>query len=231
MLHGKIPVSIKSRYRLSSDAAGLLTNHRFRLSQTGLRAKPPQGDIYMIDRSTRVCPAENAGSLDTKLRRWFQNPRRILSPYIAEGMTAVDLGCGPGFFTIDMALLAGRSGRVIAVDLQEGMLEKVREKITGTELEERITLHKCRQESVGLDEKIDFLLAFYIIHEVPGKEALFKEISSLLRQGGKMLIVEPPFHVSETAFKKTLDFAEKAGLRLLRRPRMLLQKTAVMEKS
>ena len=184
----------------------------------------------MTDKSTRVCPVEKAGSLDTRIRRWFQNPRRILSPFIREGMTAVDLGCGPGFFTLDMVLLAGRSGRVIAVDLQEGMLEKVREKITGTELEERITLHKCRQETIGLDEKIDFLLAFYLIHEVPDKEGLFREISSLLKPGGKMLIVEPPFHVSETAFKKTLDSAEKAGLRLLRRPKMFLQKTAVMEK-
>jgi len=185
----------------------------------------------MTDRSTRVCPVEKAGSLDTKIRRWFQNPGKILSPFVTEGMTAVDLGCGPGFFTIDMAMLAGKSGRVIAVDLQEGMLEKLREKITGTELEGRITLHKCRQDSIGLDEKIDFLLAFYLIHEVPEKDGLFREISSILRPGGTMLIVEPPFHVSETAFKTTLQSAEKAGLRLLRRPKMLLQKTAVMEKA
>ncbi|MBN2184950.1 MAG: class I SAM-dependent methyltransferase [Candidatus Krumholzibacteriota bacterium] len=185
----------------------------------------------MTDRSTRVCPVEKAGSLDTRIRRWFQNPRRILSPYIREGMTVIDLGCGPGFFTMDMALLAGRSGRVIAADLQEGMLEKVREKISGTEIEERITLHKCRQESIGLDEKVDFLLAFYLIHEVPEKDRLFREISSLLRPGGTILIVEPPMHVSEAAFKMTLESAEKAGLRLIRRPKMLLQKTAVMEKT
>ena len=104
----------------------------------------------MAGRKTRVCPVERAGSLDTKIRRIFQNPRRILSPFVSEGMTAVDLGCGPGFFTIDMALLAGRSGRVIAVDLQEGMLEKLREKIAGTELEERITLHRCEQQSIRL---------------------------------------------------------------------------------
>jgi ubiquinone/menaquinone biosynthesis C-methylase UbiE len=185
----------------------------------------------MAGRSTRVCPVERAGSLDTKLRRWFQNPRKILSPFVTEGMTAVDLGCGPGFFTIDMALLAGSSGRVIAVDLQKGMLDKLREKIAGTEIEERITLHKCRQESIGLDEKVDFLLAFYLIHEVPEKEGLFRDISSLLKPDGTVLIVEPPFHVSEAAFKKTLGSAEKAGLRLTGRPKIFLQKTAVMGKS
>ena len=185
----------------------------------------------MSDKAGRVCPVERAGSLDNIFRRWLQNPQKILGPYLEEGMTVVDIGCGPGFFSIEMAQMVGKTGRVIAVDLQEGMLEKVREKITGTELEERITLHKCRQESIGLDEKIDFLLAFYLIHEVPEKEGLFHEISSLLKPKGKMLIVEPPFHVSETAFKTTLESAEKAGLRLLRRPKMLLQKTAVMEKS
>ena len=184
----------------------------------------------MADRKTRVCPVEKAGSLDTKLRRIFQNPRRILSPFVSEGMTAVDLGCGPGFFTIDMALLAGRSGRVIAVDLQDGMLERLREKIAGTQLGERITLHRCEQQRIGLDEEIDFLLAFYLVHEVPDKDRLFREISSLLKRGGTTLIVEPPFHVSEAAFRKTLESAENAGLKLLSRPRMLLQKTAVMEK-
>ncbi len=40
-------------------------------------------------------------------------------------------GCGPGFFTLDMADMAGETGRVIACDLQEGMLHKVRDKVQG----------------------------------------------------------------------------------------------------
>ena len=44
-------------------------------------------------------------------------------------MTVLDVGCGPGFFTLDMARLVGPSGRVIAADLQEGMLEKLGQKI------------------------------------------------------------------------------------------------------
>lgn len=83
---------------------------------------------------TRVCPVEMAGSLDNRIRRWVQDPQKILAPYIAEGMTVLDLGCGPGFFSIDMAQMVGKSGRVIAADLQEGMLQKLRDKIQGTEL-------------------------------------------------------------------------------------------------
>jgi ubiquinone/menaquinone biosynthesis C-methylase UbiE len=69
-----------------------------------------------------VCPVERAGSLDSKIRRWLQNPQKILVPYVREEMTVLDIGCGPGLFSVEMARMVGKSGRVIAVDLQEGML-------------------------------------------------------------------------------------------------------------
>lgn len=94
------------------------------------------------DHDNHVCPVENAGVLDHSLRRLIQNPHKILKPYIKSGMTVVDLGCGPGFFTIEMAKLLNRSGTVIAADLQEGMLEKVRQKIYRTTLEQRVKLHQ-----------------------------------------------------------------------------------------
>ena len=83
----------------------------------------------MSNRNNRVCPVERAGSLDNRVRKWLQNPKKILEPYITEGMIVLDVGCGPGFFSIDMAQMVGNSGRVIASDLQEGMLQKVRNKI------------------------------------------------------------------------------------------------------
>ena len=61
-------------------------------------------------RKAHTCPVEMAGSLDFRLRRQFQNPQKILAPYIREGMTALDMGCGPGFFSIDMAQMVGKSG-------------------------------------------------------------------------------------------------------------------------
>lgn len=88
----------------------------------------------------RICPVERAGRLDNRFRKWIQNPRKILSPYIEKGMTVLDIGCGPGFFSIEMAHLVGGSGRVIALDLQEGMLQKLNKKIQGTEIAGRITL-------------------------------------------------------------------------------------------
>ena len=184
----------------------------------------------MSDGSKRVCPVERAGSLDSRIRRWVQDPQKILGPYIEEGMTVLDLGCGPGFFSIDMAQMVGESGRVIASDLQEEMLQMVRDKIQGTELEARITLHRCEENKIGVSENVDFVLAFYIFHEVPNQDGFLEEITAILNPNGQVLIVEPPFRVSKAAFEETLLKAGDAGFSVVDRPKVLFSKAAVLKK-
>jgi len=185
----------------------------------------------MSKRNSRVCPVRRAGSLDSRIRRWIQDPRRILGPYIEEGMTVLDMGCGPGFFSSDMARMVGESGQVIATDLQEGMLQKLRKKIQGTELEKRIILHKCEGDEIGVSEDVDFVLAFYMVHEVPDQEKLFNEIKSILKPNGQVFIVEPPFHVSKAAFEQTVRLAQNVGFTPVERPKVFMGKTVILKKS
>jgi len=184
----------------------------------------------MGDGMNCICPVALAGSLDNRLRRWVQNPRKILGPYIKEGMTVLDLGCGPGYFSIDIAQMVGKSGRVIAADLQEGMLQKLRDKIQGTELEQRITLHQCKAGRIGLSEQVDFILAFYMVHEIPNQGALFKEMGALLKPDGRLFVVEPPFHVSKTGFEETITKARTAGFKPVQRPKVFLSKTIILKR-
>jgi len=184
----------------------------------------------MKDRRNRICPVEKAGSLDTTFRRILQNPGKILEPYIKEGMTVLDFGCGPGYFTIDMAKMVGKTGQVFAVDLQEGMIQKLKDKIQGTELEKRIILHKSEIGKMGLSEMVEFVLAFYVLHEISNQESLFKELLSILKPNGKVLIVEPPFHVSKAAFTKTVKRAKDAGFITEKGPRIILSKTVILKK-
>ena len=158
-----------------------------------------------------VCPVELAGGLDNGLRRFLQNPHRILAPYIRKDMTVLDLGCGPGFFTIEMGRMLHGSGQVVAADLQQGMLDKVADKIKGTILENTIKLHKCQEDRIGLAEKVDFILAFFMVHEVPDHDKLFAEVKTLLKQGGRMLIIEPKFHVSKESFNRMMEIINKHG--------------------
>ncbi len=143
-------------------------------------------------------------------------------------MTVLDLGCGPGFFSMDLALMVGKSGHVIASDLQEGMLHKLRDKIQGTELEDRITLHRCAADKIGVGEEVDFVLAFYVVHEIPNQEGFFNEIKSILRSDGQLFIVEPPFHVSKTAFEEMVQKAKDAGFTPIERPKVFFGKTVLL---
>ncbi len=176
----------------------------------------------------RVCPVEKAGGLDNSLRKLFQNPKRILKPFIQSGMTVLDLGCGPGFFSIEIAKMMKGSGKVIAADLQEGMLEKVNKKIVGTDLEQCIQLYKCGYEKIGVTEKVDFILAFYMIHEVSDQNKLFQELKSILIPGGIIYIVEPTFHVSKKAFDDMANRIKVIGFEIIDRPKIFFGRTLVL---
>lgn len=182
----------------------------------------------MNRRKNRVCPVERSGHLDNRWRRWFQHPRKILKAFIREGMTVLDVGCGPGFFTIEMARMVGESGRVIAADLQEGMLRKLENKIKATELKNRIILHQCADNRIGLEEKIDFALAFYMVHEIRNQDAFFRELAAILKSEGRLFIAEPPLHVSKKSFERMIERACEAGFAIADRPGILFSKTVVL---
>lgn len=175
-----------------------------------------------------VCSHTHSFFLDNFLRRLFQNPKKIVGEYINPGDTIIDIGCGPGFFSIDMAKIVNETGKVYAVDLQKEMLDNVKEKAEKQHLSHQIIFHNCRQDKIGLnpDVKADFILAYYMVHETPDPVSFLKEVKTLLKKGGKFLIVEPLFHVSEEKFKQiardakslgfaTLDFPRKKGGRSL----------------
>jgi ubiquinone/menaquinone biosynthesis C-methylase UbiE len=183
----------------------------------------------MENERNRVCPVGLANSLDGKIRRLLQNPRTILSPYVREGMTVLDIGCGPGFFSIELAQMVGGTGRVISADLQEEMLGKLRDKIRGTELERRITLVTCVRDNINVFDKIDFGLAFFMVHEVPDKRTFFKQLKSIVNDKGQILFVEPKlFHVSQRDFGITNAIAEREGFKTKPGPRLPFSWSAVL---
>ncbi len=176
----------------------------------------------------KVFSAEKASILESSIRKLFQNPKRILGPYIQEGMTVLDFGCGPGFFSVELAKMVGASGKVIAADLQVEMLKKLENKIKNTELEKRIELHQTEGDKIGVVEKVDFAFVFYALHEVPDQKCFFKEIKTLLKPDGKVFIVEPKFKVSKSEFQKSITLAEAAGLKPETETKIFLSRTVLL---
>ncbi len=89
-----------------------------------------------------TCPWWFLFTFDNPFRKIYQDPFTILTPYLKNGDTAVDLGCGMGYFSIPLAELVGDRGKVIAVDLQERMLAGLRGRAEKAKLLERINMTK-----------------------------------------------------------------------------------------
>jgi len=174
-----------------------------------------------------LCSAEHAGWLATPLRRLLHDPRRILAGLAAPGETVIDFGCGPGFFTLPLAEMVGPSGRVVAVDLQAAMLERLRLRAERAGLAGRITLHRCAVDAVGALPPAHAALAFYMVHEVPDVTRFLGDVSRALRPGGRFLLVEPKGHVAADGFAATVALAEAAGLSAVTAPRVRFSRTTL----
>jgi ubiquinone/menaquinone biosynthesis C-methylase UbiE len=167
-----------------------------------------------------VCSHSHAFFLDNFFRKIIQNPKKIVGEYITTGDTVIDLGCGPGFFSIEMAKMVGAAGKVYSVDLQQQMLDDVKAKAAKQNLSDRMVLHKCGQDNIGLNEdiKADFILAFYMVHETPDPIAFASQVKPLLKKGGRFLIVEPYFHVSNKKFLSICEDIQTLGFSALDHP-------------
>jgi cyclopropane fatty-acyl-phospholipid synthase-like methyltransferase len=173
-----------------------------------------------------VYPSEKADSLNSRTRKIVQNPKKLLKNYVRSGMKVLDLGCGPGMFAVAMAEMGAK---VIAADLQQEMLDKLKENIADTKYEKNISIVKCDEDKINVNEKVDFMLSFYVLHEIPNKESFFKQARKILKDKAKLYLAEPVFEVSKNEFEHTLETAEKQGFKVVERHKYWLSRVAVLE--
>ena len=176
----------------------------------------------------RVCPWWLCFTFDNPLRKLLHNPEAILRPYVHPGDRVIDIGPGMGYFTIPLARLVGPKGHVIAIDLQEKMLLALITRAKKNGVSERIEAHLATQKSLGIHEKADFILAFWMVHEVPDQSSFFREIRDLLKPDGSLLLVEPIVHVRRKYFLRTLQSAVEMGLVVKESPKIHLSHSALL---
>jgi ubiquinone/menaquinone biosynthesis C-methylase UbiE len=175
-----------------------------------------------------VCPVGLAGMFSMRIRRLVHNPGRLLASRVGAGDRVLEIGCGPGFFTPDLARLVGPTGSVVAVDLQQGMLDRLAARLAGSDVARRVRLVRCDADHLGVAGPFDFVLLFYVLHEVPDATRLFRELALQLAPGATVLLVEPPLHVSAATFAAELAAAAAAGLAVVERPAMFPDKAVVL---
>ena len=178
-----------------------------------------------------VCPPDRVLRFDNALRRLFYSPARMFGPYIRPGMTVMDVGCGAGFNCLALARLVGDSGRVLAVDLQPELLRIVEARARKAGSSGRIRTHRCEANNIGVSEPVDFVNAFWMVHETPDAEEFLRQVCSCLRPGGHLFVAEPWFHVSSGKFQKLIATAEGLGLEMVARPGVWFSRAVVLRRN
>ena len=169
----------------------------------------------------RVCPWWIGYLLASPIRKFFENPRKIIGDYVKPGMAVLDVGCAMGYFSLRAARAVEPEGKVFAIDLQPRMINSLKRRAKRKGLSDRIDARVCGVNSLGIDdlhEKIDFALVIHVLHEVPDPARLMAEIFASLKPNARMLILEPKGHVSEEGFEETGAAAEKAGFKFIKSP-------------
>jgi SAM-dependent methyltransferase len=183
--------------------------------------------------SERVCPWWLGYLLASPLRRLLTDPHQLLAPYIRDGMIVLEPGPGMGFFTVELARLVG-TGRVIALDVQPKMIAGLKRRVAKAGLADRVDARVAPKDSLGLNNatgKVDFTLAFAMVHEMPDSACFFAEAAQASRSGAHMLLVEPAGHVSPARFDAELQAAAKAGFAVVDRPTVRRSQAALLRKN
>ncbi len=180
-----------------------------------------------------VCPWWAGYLLANPLRKIFQNPDKMLKQYIRPGDCVLEIGPGMGFFTLPAAKIAGESGKIITVDIQEKMLENLMNRAQRKKLDGRIVARLCNNDSFCIDDltsSIDFCMLLYVVHEIPDKQRLFRDASNAMKPGAKVLFSEPPGHVTKSEFEQSVSMMRDSGFKITGRPQIWRLQSAIAEK-
>ena len=167
--------------------------------------------------------AERIQHLLSPERRERLDPPRILAllplrPYL----TIADVGCGPGLFTIPLAKSVW-DGKVYALDVEEEMLEAVRQRAQQARLGNIVTL-KSEETTLPLEPgSLDGVLLACVLHESSDRGTFLKAVVEALKHGAWCAIIEwrmaadtsegpPPEH--RIAEEEVVDLAKEAGMRV-----------------
>lgn len=126
--------------------------------------------------------------------------------------------------------MVGNQGRVIAIDVQQKMLNAVERRVRKTGYPDRLSLMLAKSDKLGIEEPFDFALAFWMYHEVPNQRRFMSELFNSVRDGKRVLVAEPKMHVKEKPFQKSMDVALAVGFSMVNSPSIWLSRTALLEK-
>lgn len=147
--------------------------------------------------------------LDNPFAKENQSASIIGHLNVHKGMCVVDIGCGPGRVTIPLSRKVGSNGAVVAIDLQQEMLDKVRAKASN------LSNIEFRQGALGdqiLEKgKYDYILLVNVLGEIPKQRAALEEVSHALKSSGILSVTETIFDPHFQRIRKLTGLAKSVG--------------------
>ncbi len=143
-------------------------------------------------RGPRVFPVEAAPVLDDPGRDAWQRPDEVVAALaIRPGARVADVGCGTGYFTRRLLAAAGPTGRVIAVDVQQGMLDLLARRLDAAERERTTLRRNAPDRPLEPADALDLVLCANTLNEVDdADQARFvKSMAAALVPGGRLAVV------------------------------------------
>lgn len=178
-----------------------------------------------------ICPWWLAYSFDNPIRSLFHNPEKLFASYVQEGMRVADVGCGMGYFSIGLARLVGKTGTIYSIDIQKKMLDILVKRAAAKSVEHLIVPRMSTSAYLNLPQELDFILAFWMVHETGDKGAFFIQVSKALKPGGLLYMTEPKMHVSTQAFENEIAVATRFSFQIKTQPVVALSRAAVLIKT
>jgi len=114
---------------------------------------------------------------------------------LGPGQNVLEVGCGPGFFTLPAAEIVGRAGSVTSVDVSPAAVAHIQRKVEAAKTP-NVEVLLANASSISLpDESFDLAFVFGLGHVVGNLQDMWVELHRLLRAEGTLAIegrLEPP---------------------------------------
>jgi ubiquinone/menaquinone biosynthesis C-methylase UbiE len=130
---------------------------------------------------------------------------------VEAGMHILDAGCGPGRLTLPLAKAVGPGGKIVALDFQEEMLERVRGKVDDTCLNNVEYLQIGLGEGRLSKEAYDRIVLVTVLGEVPDRSAVLQEMYHALKPEGILSVTEVIFDPHFQQRSKVSSLARQCG--------------------
>jgi len=130
----------------------------------------------------------------------FRDPYKALNAAgLASGQKVLEVGCGPGFFTIPAAKIVGEKGNILALDVNPLAVEHVQRKIEAEGVTNAKTILANAAQTDLPDQSFDLIFLFGFARPIGGMQAIWPELYRLLKPEG-ILSVEGRLRPSDELF-------------------------------